>query len=227
MSAMQTSPAIVVALASSAALCLPAAHAQTSVTRANPASTHCVDQGGSLAFEKDGSGGQFGLWRFDDNRQCEEWALLRGQCPAGGIRVTGYVTPAARYCALRGGHYQVLSGSNTAIELGSCGFANGKSCAAGAFFDGLCAPATAGGTVHALFRCDAGRTLDAVFSNGAQNSVSLVLSDGRALTLPQAMSASGARYANARESLVFWNKGNAAFIDENGKPTYRGCVTQR
>jgi hypothetical protein len=30
---------------------------------------------------------------FGDNRQCEEWALMRGQCPAGGIRVTGYVTP--------------------------------------------------------------------------------------------------------------------------------------
>jgi hypothetical protein len=24
------------------------------------------------------------------------WALLRDECPSGGIRVTGYATPAAR-----------------------------------------------------------------------------------------------------------------------------------
>ena len=40
---------------------------------------------------------------FDDNRQCEEWALLRGDCPVGGEKVTGYVTEAGRYCAITGG----------------------------------------------------------------------------------------------------------------------------
>lgn len=224
---MRTALAMLAAAAACAALGPSAAYAQTTTTRANPASTHCLDKGGTLVFERDGSGGQFGVCRFQDNRQCEEWALLRGECPTGGIRVTGYVTPAARYCALRGGRYQALSGSNSAAEQGSCGFADGKSCAAGAFFDGLCTPATAGSTVHALFRCDAGRSVDAVFSNGVQNSVSLALSDGRTLTLPQAMSASGARYANASESIVFWNKGHTAFIDENGKPSYSGCAIPR
>ena len=55
----------------------------------------------------------------------------------------------------------------------------------------------------------------------------LVLSDGRVLRLPQALSASGARYANAAESIVFWNKGNTAFIEEKGKTTYDGCVDKR
>ena len=217
----------IVMLATTALLVALLARAEAPSSLANPASTNCVNHGGKLLIETDGSGGQFGICRFEDNRQCEEWALLRGACPAGGIRVTGYATPAARYCALRGGRYQVLSGSNSAVEQGSCSFGDGKSCAAGAFFDGLCTPATAGGIVHALFRCDAGRTVDAVFSNGAQNSVSLALSDGRRLTLPQVMSGSGARYANASESVVFWNKGNTASIDENGKAGYSGCVTPR
>ena len=82
-------------------------------------------------IESDGSGGQFGVCRFDDNRQCEEWALLRGECPVGGLRLTGYSTPAARYCVLRGGRYQVLSLSNRSTEQGRCSFANGKACAAG------------------------------------------------------------------------------------------------
>ena len=54
-----------------------------------------------------------------------------------------------------------------------------------------------------------------------------MLSDGRKLTLPQALSGSGARYANADDSFVFWNKGYTAFIDERGKPTYSGCTTPR
>jgi hypothetical protein len=40
------------------------------------------------------------------------------------------------------------------------------------------------------------------------------------------MSASGARYASADESVVFWNKGNTAFITEGGNPenmTFANC----
>jgi len=36
-------------------------------------------------------------------------ALRRIPCQAGGIGVTGYVTPEARYCAIRGGAYVVTS----------------------------------------------------------------------------------------------------------------------
>jgi membrane-bound inhibitor of C-type lysozyme len=48
------------------------------------------------------------------------------------------------------------------------------------------------------------------------------------LSLPQAMSGSGARYANKDESFVFWNKGNTAFITEGaaGEETYSDCVTK-
>jgi membrane-bound inhibitor of C-type lysozyme len=47
----------------------------------------------------------------------------------------------------------------------------------------------------------------------------LALSDGRSLPLPQALSASGARYASADGRTVFWNKGRSAFLEEGGRTT--------
>jgi len=60
--------------------------------------------------------------------------------------------------------------------------------------------------------------------------VKIALSDGRQLTLHQTLSANGARYSNGNpsaggnESFVFWSVGNSAFINENDKETYSGCV---
>ncbi len=51
------------------------------------------------------TGGEIGVCLFEDNRQCEEWALLRGECRQGGIRVAGYDTTEERHCAIRGGRY--------------------------------------------------------------------------------------------------------------------------
>jgi membrane-bound inhibitor of C-type lysozyme len=78
--------------------------------------------------------------------------------------------------------------------------------------------------ITASFVCDGGRTIGAVFTAGTPGSVELHLSDGRRLVLPQTISASGARYANADESVIFWNKGRTAFIEEAGHQTYSGCV---
>ena len=55
-------------------------------------------------------------------------------------------------------------------------------------------------------------------------SVALKLSDGRSLELPQTISASGIRYANQNESIIFWSKGNGAFVLENNRQTFTGCV---
>lgn len=57
--------------------------------------------------------------------------------------------------------------------------------------------------------------------------VELVLSDGRRLSLPRTLSASGIRYANQTESLVFWSKGTTAFLMENNDQTYADCVEQK
>lgn len=74
----------------------------------------------------------------------------------------------------------------------------------------------------AVFNCSEGKRVSTVFYKG---KVVLDLSDGRNMVLPQAISASGARYANKDETIVFWNKGDAAFITEGDKETYSNCVT--
>lgn len=76
----------------------------------------------------------------------------------------------------------------------------------------------------ALFVCDNKKAIGANFH---KKGVILNLSDGRILTLPQTISASGARYANSDESFVFWNKGDTAFIDENGSRTFENCNVQK
>jgi len=107
---------------------------------ANPASVNCTAQGGTLEIETRGDGGQYGVCYFEDNRQCEEWALYRGDCPAGGIKVTGYITPAARYCAITGGTYTIFGNSNTDQEQGTCQFKDGTVCDAWDYYNGKCSP---------------------------------------------------------------------------------------
>ena len=74
----------------------------------------------------------------------------------------------------------------------------------------------------ALFNCADNKTIQADF---LKDSVSLTLSDGRHLRLLQGMSGSGARYVNTDESFVFWNKGDAAFIEEGKETSYKDCVS--
>ena len=71
------------------------------------------------------------------------------------------------------------------------------------------------------FVCTGDKTINAQFRS---SSVDLQLNDGRTMTLPQAISASGARYANADESFVFWNKGDTAFVTEGSETTFQDCV---
>lgn len=206
---------------------------------ANPASQNCVTKGGKVVIETNPRGGQFGVCMFDDNMQCEEWAMMRGQCRTGGIKVTGYATAAARYCAITGGTYMVTAGSNTPTERGNCTFPNGKKCTAAAYYNGTCtrqvaATRTADGgaapapvqRIQAVFNCAGGKSIDATFINAKSSSVQLAFSDGRRMTLPQTMSGSGARYASKGDKVVFWNKGNTAFVEEGGKTTYADCATK-
>ena len=106
---------------------------------ANPASAHCAEVGGTLRIESVGSGAEIGVCYFEDARQCEEWALLRGDCPVGGRRVTGLVTEGARYCAIRGGRYQMTRAESAkAAEQGRCTLPGGKVCASTALWQGSC-----------------------------------------------------------------------------------------
>ncbi|HEX5047311.1 MAG TPA: DUF333 domain-containing protein [Gammaproteobacteria bacterium] len=112
--------------------------AATRAERPNPASQGCIDAGGALQIEKRPGGGEYGVCTFADNRQCEEWALLRGECARGGVKVTGYVTAAARYCAIAGGAYAVLAKSGSVDERGSCTLFAGTVCDADEYFAGAC-----------------------------------------------------------------------------------------
>jgi len=111
---------------------------------ANPASVNCEQKGGRVAIENrryNGQDlGQIGVCYFEDNHQCEEWAMFRGECPVGGYKVTGYITEAGRYCTITGGYYEVTK-EYPAVpadqEQGTC-TKGGKICDAWQYYSGEC-----------------------------------------------------------------------------------------
>jgi len=132
--------AVVAAIALGLMVGCSSASAQAPPSRqlANPASVNCMQKGGTLQIERRPVGGEYGVCVFIDNYQCEEWALFRGDCPVGGLRVTGYITPAARYCAITGGRYTVVARSGAVDEQGACALPGGKTCDAAAWYSGTC-----------------------------------------------------------------------------------------
>lgn len=128
---------------------------------ANPASVNCHKQGGTLAIKKHSDGGEYGVCIFEDNRQCEEWAMFRGECPVGGIKIAGYITPAAQYCAITGGKYNIMGNSNTDQEQGTCTFKNGKTCDVWDYYAGKCNPQAGQSTYSDPFAyCTVAGTID-------------------------------------------------------------------
>lgn len=87
------------------------------------------------------------------------------------------------------------------------------------------------------YSCDGGKVIAASFYDGTtttsasadepptpSGSMVLTLGDGSAYVLNQTVSADGGRYANKDESLVFWDKGNTALVQENGaEKNYTNC----
>lgn len=99
---------------------------------ANPASKNCLDKGGQSEMRTN-KNGEYGVCLFEDNRQCEEWALLRGQCPLGGLKITGYDNEAEIYCAITGGQVEGVGTENP-----MCKRIDGTYCNAQANLDGEC-----------------------------------------------------------------------------------------
>ncbi len=79
-------------------------------------------------------------------------------------------------------------------------------------------------SISVVYKCPNGDKIPATFNN-AEGTVSFTLPGGEETTLPHAMSADGARYANSDESLVFWNVGDSVMIEQNGVTTYQNCAT--
>jgi len=70
------------------------------------AAQNCETLGGKRRTER-GADGEITVCVFPSNRQCEEWALLLGECARGGIDVSGYATTSERHCAIRGGRMTI------------------------------------------------------------------------------------------------------------------------
>ena len=129
--------ALLVALISVA--CVNESSQKKGTKLANPASVHCGKVGGELRIESIGDRGQIGVCYFEDGRQCEEWALFRGECPVGGRRVTGFITEGARYCAIRGGQYEMTRAeTGAAPEQGRCTLPDGTVCDVAVLWQGSC-----------------------------------------------------------------------------------------
>jgi putative hemolysin len=97
----------------------------------NPAAAHCTNVGGTVIIHTRGDGAEYGLCQFTDNRACEEWALFHGQCPVGGVKITGFDTIAQQYCAW-------LGGETLAVPQANCTLPNGNVCNDNALYDGAC-----------------------------------------------------------------------------------------
>jgi heat shock protein HslJ/membrane-bound inhibitor of C-type lysozyme len=75
----------------------------------------------------------------------------------------------------------------------------------------------------------------ATFAGGNQQQLVAIFGDGEvnftygdwgAMSLPQTISASGARYANADESIVLWNKGNGVTLYKDGQIVFQGTADE-
>ena len=55
---------------------------QKPVGKANPASVNCVEKGGTLEIRK-GKKSEYGVCKFPNGKECEEWAFFRGKCSPG------------------------------------------------------------------------------------------------------------------------------------------------
>jgi membrane-bound inhibitor of C-type lysozyme len=64
------------------------------------------------------------------------------------------------------------------------------------------------------FTCDDGSMIEATFDNAPDPATVLLVRGDQRFELPQAMSASGARYVG--EGIEFWNKGRDAAVEWQG-----------
>lgn len=137
--------------------------------------------------------------------------------------------PASANCQLSGGVSEIVT-DNQGGQFGVCRLSDGQICEEWTWLrekrclspeEYLAQVAKGEDIFSAYFSCADDKTIAAHFSS---QQAKLILSDGRTLDLTVATSASGARYASADEQTVFWNKGDQANLEEQGKVTYSNCL---
>lgn len=70
----------------------------------NPASKHCIEQGGTLRIVTATDGSEHGVCTLKNGMGCEEWAYFRGECPTACPQQANqkicpmYAPPPADFC---------------------------------------------------------------------------------------------------------------------------------
>lgn len=70
------------------------------ISIANPASVYCKEVWWTSSIQTKTDWNQYGICYFDDNRQCEEWALFKWDCLVWWRKITWYLWEYAKYCAI-------------------------------------------------------------------------------------------------------------------------------
>lgn len=113
----------------------------------NPASAYCEAQGGKVEIRSDASGNEYGVCKFDDGSECDEWAFYRDECKPGDMQVAPepespafeLPNPASAHCEEQGGALEMRQDSSGGT-YGVCIFADGTECDEWAFYRGECQP---------------------------------------------------------------------------------------
>lgn len=79
---------------------------------ANPASTYCIEQNGTLEI-RENENGQYGVCVFE-TFECEEWAFFRGECPEGKKNYCTEEQKNAEICTME---YAPVCGYNVNEEI--------------------------------------------------------------------------------------------------------------
>jgi putative hemolysin len=89
----------------------------------NPASVYCEEQGGTLEFRQDATGGTAGICLFSDGSECDEWAYYRNECNRGDSLAAPEPTASPAIAALEAtATPETAEGSSAAtLELASDG----------------------------------------------------------------------------------------------------------
>ncbi len=105
----------------------------------NPASENCTKVGGTLTIEVAGTGNEYGLCKFSETMACEEWALMSGNCPVGGVDISGAPSPQALYCIVTGNEYTTFDADTAPPSTKQvCILKDGTNCGALEFYTGNC-----------------------------------------------------------------------------------------
>ncbi len=86
-------------------------------------------------------------------------------------------------------------------------------------------PSTATTSDSFTFACPDGKMFTTTY-NADANAITLVLEGDMAYVLPQAVTASGARYQSADGKVVFWEHQGKAMVEVDGAKVHEECVVK-